>query len=81
MDLHLTPGAALLSTTDLTIPHQTDAVAPDVADTPSTTPKSLTADRVEPLLQIQKMDPICKHISNDCQTEKPQSMRPISSYM
>ena len=42
---------------------QTDVVAPDVSDTPSTTPKSLTADRLEALLPMQKIDPFCKHIS------------------
>ena len=42
---------------------QTDVVAPDVTDTQSTTPKSVTADRLEALLQMQKMDPFCKHIS------------------
>ena len=42
---------------------QTDAVAPDVTDTQSTTPKSLSADRLEALLQMQKMDPFCKCIS------------------
>ena len=42
---------------------QTDAVALDVTDTQSTTPQSLTADRLEALLQMQKMDPFCKHIS------------------
>ena len=31
---------------------QTDAVAPDVTDTPSTTLKSLAADRLEALLQM-----------------------------
>ena len=36
---------------------QSDAVAPDVIDTPSTTPKSLTMDRLQALLQMQKMDP------------------------
>ena len=42
---------------------QTDVVTPNVTDTPSTTPKSLTADRLEALLQMQKTDPFCKHIS------------------
>ena len=32
-----------------------------VTDTQSTTPKSLTADRLEALLQMQKMDPFHKH--------------------
>ena len=42
---------------------QRDAVAPEVTDTQTTTPKSLTADRSEALLQMQKMDPFCKCIS------------------
>ena len=42
---------------------QTDAIAPDVTDTSSTTPKAITADRLEALLQMQKMDPFCKCIS------------------
>ena len=41
---------------------QTDVVAPDVTDTQSTMPKSLTADRLGTLLQMQKMDPFCKLI-------------------
>ena len=44
MDLHLMLGGRWLSATHLKIP-QKDAVAPDVTDTGSTTPKSLTADR------------------------------------
>ena len=39
---------------------ESDAVAPDVTDTPSTTPKSLTMDRLQALLQMQMMDPFCK---------------------
>ena len=42
---------------------QSDAVAPDVIDAPSTTPKSLTINRSQALLQMQKMDPFCKQIS------------------
>ena len=42
---------------------QSDAVAPDVIDTPSTTPKSLTMDRLQALLQMQKTDLFCKQIS------------------
>ena len=49
---------------------QTDAVAPDVTDTESTTPKSLTADRLEALLQMQKVDPVCKHISKQLSNGK-----------
>ena len=42
---------------------QSDAVAPNVIDTPSTTPKSLITERLEALLQMQKTDPLCKQIS------------------
>ena len=36
---------------------QVDAVASDVTDTQNTTPKSLTDDRLEGLLQMQKTEP------------------------
>ena len=36
---------------------------PDIMPTPDPTPKSLTADRLEALLQMQKTDPFCKQIS------------------
>ena len=49
---------------------QTDAVAPDVTDTQSTTPKSLSADRLETLLQMQMTDAFCKHISKWLSNEK-----------
>ena len=39
------------------------SVTPDIASTPDPTPKSLTADRLEALLQMQKTDPFCKQIS------------------
>ena len=42
---------------------QTDAVEMNVTDTSSNTPKSLTVDRFQVLLQMQKTDPFCKHIS------------------
>ena len=42
---------------------QTDAVEPNVTDTPSNMPKSLTMDRLQKLLQMQKTDPFCKCIS------------------
>ena len=35
----------------------------DVTDATGPTPKSLTADRLQALLQMQKMDPFCKQIS------------------
>ena len=38
-------------------------ITPYMTSTPDPIPKSLTADRVEALLQIQKMDPFCEWIS------------------
>ena len=55
-------------TEDPTPQPQSDAVTPDVTDTPSITPKSLITDRLQALLQMQKTDPFCKctskHLSN-----------------
>ena len=43
-------------------------VMPEISEAPDPTPKSLTADRLEALLQMQKIDPFCnrisKHLSN-----------------
>ena len=39
------------------------SITPDIVSTPDPTPKSLTADRLEALLQMQKTDPFCKQIS------------------
>ena len=49
---------------------QADAVAPDVTDTQSTTPKSLTVDRLKALLQMQKTDPFCKCTSKQLSSGK-----------
>ena len=38
-------------------------VSPRISQQPTPTPKPLTADRLEALLQMQKTDPFCKHIS------------------
>ena len=38
-------------------------ITPDISSDTSPTPKSLTADRLEALLQMQKTDPFCKCIS------------------
>ena len=38
-------------------------VTPEVSEVSDPTPKSLTADRLEALLQMQKTDPFCKRIS------------------
>ena len=51
------------TTEDPTPQPQSDAVTPDVTDTPSTTPKLLTTDRLQALLQMQRIDPFCKCIS------------------
>ena len=45
---------------------QTDTVTPDITtvkDTPDVTPKPLTGDRLHAILQMQRMDACCKHIS------------------
>ena len=42
---------------------QSDAVTPDATDMPSITPKLLTTDRLQALLQMQRTDPFCKCIS------------------
>ena len=39
------------------------SITPDIVSVPDPTPKSLTADRLEALLQMQKTDPLCKQIS------------------
>ena len=53
MDPHLTLGVGWLSISspEDTTP-QTDAIAPDVTETQSATPKSLTADILKALLQM-----------------------------
>ena len=38
-------------------------ITPEVSEVPDPIPKSLTADRLEALLQMQKTDPFCKRIS------------------
>ena len=45
-------------------------VAPEISKEPDPTPKLLSADRLEALLQMQKTDPFCKRISNTYQMEK-----------
>ena len=49
---------------------QTDTILPDVTDPQSATPKSLSADRLEALLQRQKTDPFCKCISKSLSNRK-----------
>ena len=43
-------------------PTAPSSITPDIMSTRDPTPKSLTADRSEALLQMQKTDPFCKHI-------------------
>ena len=38
-------------------------ITPEVSEVPDPTPKSLTADRLEALLHMQKTDPFCKRVS------------------
>ena len=45
------------------LPQLHPSITPDIASTPDPTPKSLTADRLEALLQMQKIDPFFKQIS------------------
>ena len=39
------------------------SIIPDIASPPDPTPKTLIADRLEAVLQMQKTDPFCKQIS------------------
>ena len=50
------------STSDSTSALHTDA-APHISQDPTTTPKPITADHLDALLQMQRTDPFCKHIS------------------
>ena len=43
--------------------HNQVSITPEVSPVPNPTPKSLTADRLEALLQMQKTDPFCNWIS------------------
>ena len=38
-------------------------ISPQISQDPTTTPKLLTVDRLDTLLQMQRTDPFCKHIS------------------
>ena len=54
------------ATENLTLQLKTDTVTPDitkVTNTPDAMPKLLTKDRLQALLQMQRTDPFCKHIS------------------
>ena len=49
---------------------QRDVAAPVVPDAGNTTPKFLSADRLEACLQMQKADPFCKQISKQLSNGK-----------
>ena len=38
-------------------------VSPQISQEATSTPKPLTVDRLEALLQMQRTDPFCKHVS------------------
>ena len=42
------------------------SITPDITSTPEPTPKSLTGDRLEALLQMQKQTPSANVFQNDC---------------
>ena len=49
-------------------PHDTTStphpdISPQISQEATSTPKPLTVDRLEALLQVQRTDPFCKHIS------------------
>ena len=50
------------NSSDSTSTPHTDA-APHISQEPTTTPKQITADRLDALLQMQRTDPFCKCIS------------------
>ena len=45
---------------DSLTPHPQPNVLPDITDAMDPTPKSVTEDRIQKLLQMQKTDPFCK---------------------
>ena len=61
------PASNTRSQTCQCLSMDTSTVQPDVmleiSKAPDSTPKSLTANRLEALLQMQKTDPFCKRIS------------------
>ena len=60
---------------------QPDA-APEISKAPDPTPKSLTADRLEALLEMQKTDPFCKRISKCLSNGKaPQHETDLFTYV
>ena len=62
-------------------PTASPSITPDIVSTPDPTPKSLTADRLEALLQMQKADPFCKHISKQLSNGRHLNMKQKCSSM
>ena len=68
-----------LSTDTSTVPPD---VTPEISKAPDPTPKSLTADRLEAVLQMQKTDPFCKRISKCLSNGKaPQHEMDLFTYV
>ena len=63
MDLPLIPEVKLANFSLWILLHWQPDVIPEVTEVLDPTPKCLTADRVEALLQMQKTDPFCKRTS------------------
>ena len=56
-------------------------ITPEVSEATDPTPKSLTADRLQALLQMQKLTPLAKEYPNVYQMGKQLSMKLNSSHM
>ena len=52
-------------------------ITPDISPDMNQTPKSLMAERLDALLQMQREDPFCKHISTVYLMEKHHNMKQI----
>ena len=63
MDLSLTPEVKLVNASPWILPPHNQILCQKSQKYHKSTPKSLTADRLEALLQMQKTDPFCKRIS------------------
>ena len=61
--------------------HLTVRYTPEVSEVTDPTPKSLTVDRLEALLQMQKTDHSAKEYPNAYQMEKPLGMKWIFLHM
>ena len=80
------PASNTRSCTKKNCPHTTSTSHPDVSQKISQeatpTPKPLTVDRLEVLLQMQRTDPFCRHISKHLLNGKaPQHETDIFTYI